>query len=155
MKIVVASDHAGLDLKLEMIKVLEERKNSGEDIEINDIGTHDKNSTDYPMWGEKAAVEVAEGRADKGLIICGTGMGISLAANKVKGVRAAVCSDTYTAKMSREHNNCNMLALGARTLGTGLATDILNIWLDTPFEEGGRHQRRVDMLVDIENRRLK
>lgn len=150
MKIAVASDHAGIDLKLPMLEVLKERG-----IEFTDFGTFDHKSTDYPNWGELVGEKVASGEYEKGLLFCGTGLGISLAANKVKGVRAVVCSDTFTAKMSREHNNCNVLSMGARVVGIGLGAEILNAWLDTDFEEGGRHQRRVDMLTAIEDKHFK
>ncbi|MDR1861646.1 MAG: ribose 5-phosphate isomerase B [Candidatus Ancillula sp.] len=150
MKIAVASDHAGIDLKLPMLEVLKERG-----IEFTDFGTHDHNSTDYPSWGELVGKKVASGEYEKGLLFCGTGIGISLAANSVKGIRAVVCSDVFSAKMSREHNNCNILSLGARVVGVGLAAEILNAWLDTDFEDGGRHQRRVDMLIDIQDENMK
>jgi ribose 5-phosphate isomerase B len=148
-KIAVASDHAGLDLKLELLKVLDERN-----IEYTDFGTHDHNSTDYPSWGELVGNKVASGEYQKGLLVCGTGVGISLAANKVRGVRAVVCSDTYTASLSRNHNNSNVLALGARVVGAGLGGAILEAWLDADFE-GERHARRVDMLAAIEERNFK
>jgi ribose 5-phosphate isomerase B len=147
MKIAVASDHAGIDLKIPMLKVLDERG-----IEYTDFGTHNHESTDYPSWGELVGEKVASGEYDKGLLFCGTGIGISLAANKVKGIRAVVCSDVFSAKMSCEHNNCNILSLGARVVGIGLATEILNAWLDSYFEVGGRHQRRVDMITEIEEK---
>ncbi|GHT81896.1 ribose 5-phosphate isomerase B [Actinomycetota bacterium] len=150
MKIAVASDHAGIDLKLPMLEVLKERG-----IEFEDFGTHNHESTDYPSWGELVGQKVASGEFDRGLVFCGTGIGISLAANSVKGIRAVVCSDVFSAKMSREHNNCNVLSLGARVVGVGLATELLNAWLDTPFEDGGRHQRRVDMLIDIQEKNMK
>ena len=113
--------------------------------------TNSPESCDYPVYGEKVGRAVASGEVERGILICGTGLGISLAANKVKGVRAAVCSEPFTAKMSRAHNNCNILAFGARVVGAELAKMIVETWLDTEFE-GGRHQRRVDMLMDIENR---
>jgi ribose 5-phosphate isomerase B len=150
MKIAVASDHAGIDLKLPMLEVLKERG-----VEFEDFGTHNHESTDYPNWGELVGQKVASGEFDKGLLFCGTGIGIMLAANSVKGIRCANVSDVFSAKMSREHNNANVLSLGARVLGTGLATEILNAWLDTDFEEGGRHQRRVDMLIDIQDKNMK
>jgi ribose 5-phosphate isomerase B len=150
MKIAVASDHAGIDLKLPLLEVLKERG-----IEYTDFGTHDHQSTDYPSWGKLVGEKVASGEFDKGLLFCGTGVGISLAANKVKGVRAVVCSDTFTAKMSCEHNNANVLSLGARVVGIGLGIEILNAWLDAEFEVGGRHQRRVDMIDVIEQENFK
>lgn len=150
MKIAVASDHAGIDLKLPMLEVLKERG-----IEFKDFGTHDHNSTDYPNWGRLVGEKVASGEFDFGLLFCGTGIGISLAANTVKGIRAVACSDVYSAKMSKEHNNANVLSMGARVVGTGLAREILETWLDTEFEHGGRHQRRVDMLIDLQNKGMK
>lgn len=142
MKIVLASDHGGYDLKEEIKKHLTEKG-----YEIEDIGTHSKESVDYPKYGREAAEIVASGKADKGIICCGTGIGISLAANKVKGIRCAVVSDTFSAKMSRAHNNANMLSLGGRVVGTGLALEIVDIWLSTEFE-GGRHERRVSQIED-------
>lgn len=137
MKLVLASDHGGYELKEEIKKHLE-----GKGYEIEDIGTHSTESVDYPKYGRTAAEIVASGKADKGILCCGTGIGISLAANKVKGIRCAVVSDTFSAKMSRAHNNANMLSLGGRVVGAGLALEIVDIWLATEFE-GGRHERRV------------
>ena len=119
--------------------------------EVKDVGCYDKSSCDYPVYGEKVGRAVASGEADLGIAICGTGVGISLAANKVKGIRACVCSEPYTAKLSRMHNNSNVLAFGARVVGSELAKMITEAWLDAKFE-GGRHERRVQMLMDIENR---
>ncbi len=143
--IALGSDHAGLPLKLEIIKLLEERG-----IPYEDFGTHSYDSCDYPVYGRKAAEAVADGRCQKGLLFCGTGIGISLTANKVKGIRCAVCSDCYSAIMSRNHNDCNMLALGARVVGIDLARMIVSMWLDAGFE-GGRHQRRVDLIMETES----
>ena len=144
--IAVASDHAGLALKLEIIALLEERG-----LACKDFGTYTEARCDYPDFGEAAARAVASGECDRGLLFCGTGIGISLAANKVKGIRCAVCSEPYTALMSRLHNNANMLALGSRVVGVDLAKLIVNTWLDTPFE-GGRHQLRVDKIMAIEEK---
>lgn len=144
--IAVASDHAGLPLKLEIIKLLEERG-----LEYRDYGTYTTESCDYPQFGEAAARAVASGECDRGLLFCGTGIGISLSANKVRGIRCAVCSEPYSARMSRLHNNANMLALGARVVGTDLARMIVETWLDAEFE-GGRHSRRVDMITAIEEK---
>ena len=119
--------------------------------DVINLGTDSRESCDYPVYGEKVGRAVADGQADLGIAICGTGVGISLAANKVKGVRACVCSEPYTAKLSRMHNNSNVLAFGARVVGDELAKMIVKEWLDAEFE-GGRHQRRVDMLMEIENR---
>lgn len=146
MKIGIGNDHSALELKAEIIELLKERGHG-----VVDYGTNSPESCDYPVYGEKVGRAVASGEVERGILICGTGLGISLAANKVKGVRAAVCSEPFTAKMSRAHNNCNILAFGARVVGAELAKMIVETWLDTEFE-GGRHQRRVDMLMDIENR---
>lgn len=146
MKIGIGNDHSALELKAGIIELLKERGH-----EVVDYGTNSPESCDYPVYGEKVGRAVASGEVERGILICGTGLGISLAANKVKGVRAAVCSEPFTAKMSRAHNNCNILAFGARVVGAELAKMIVETWLDTEFE-GGRHQRRVDMLMDIENR---
>lgn len=145
--IALGSDHAGLPLKLEIIKLLEELG-----LEYMDFGTHGEESAHYPVYGRLAAEAVADGRCEKGLIFCGTGIGISLAANQVPGIRCAVCSDCYSAVMSRKHNDTNMLALGARVVGVDLARMIVTLWLDTAFE-GGRHQTRVDMLMQAEKDR--
>ena len=119
--------------------------------EVIDFGTNTPESCDYPVFGEKVGRAVASGEADLGIVICGTGVGISLAANKVKGIRACVCSEPYTAKLSKMHNNSNVLAFGARVVGSEMAKMITEEWLDAKYE-GGRHQRRVDMLMEIENR---
>ncbi len=146
MKIGIGNDHSALELKAEIIDFLKEKG-----YEIVDFGTNSTESCDYPIYGEKVARAVAAGEVEKGILICGTGLGISLAANKVEGIRAVVCSEPFTAKMSRAHNNCNILALGARVVGAELAKMIVDTWLSTEFE-GGRHQRRVDMIMDIEKR---
>ncbi|MDR0447521.1 MAG: ribose 5-phosphate isomerase B [Treponema sp.] len=143
--IVVANDHGGLVLKHSIFEVLEELK-----LPYRDIGTGSAESTDYPLWGFRAARLVASGECDRGIIMCGTGVGISMSANKVRGIRCVVCSDCYTAKLSRAHNNANMLALGGRVVGPDLAKMIVQIWLETPFEGGERHSRRVQMIMDIE-----
>ncbi|MDD4779874.1 MAG: ribose 5-phosphate isomerase B [Tissierellia bacterium] len=144
MKIVVASDHGGYELK-EIIKVhLIEKGYS-----IIDIGTNNESSVDYPDFGKKAAEMVASNVADKGIVICGTGIGICISANKVIGVRCALCTNEYMAKMASAHNDANMIALGNRVLGSGLAIDIVDVWLNTEFE-GGRHQNRVNKIMEIE-----
>jgi ribose 5-phosphate isomerase B len=142
--IALASDHAGITLRKEIITLLEQLGRP-----YRDLGTNSEESTDYPVWGYKAARLVVSGECEQAIVICGTGVGISLAANKVKGIRCVVCSDCYTAKLSRLHNNTNMLALGGRVVGADLAKMIVQTWLETPFE-GGRHQRRVDMVSSIE-----
>ena len=146
MRIAIGNDHTAVDLKNTIVDYLTEL---GYDV-IN-LGTDSRESCDYPVYGEKVGRAVADGQADLGIAICGTGVGISMAANKVKGVRACVCSEPYTAKLSRMHNNSNVLAFGARVVGDELAKMIVKEWLDAEFE-GGRHQRRVDMLMEIENR---
>ena len=143
MRIAIGNDHTAVDLKNTIVDYLTEL---GYDV-IN-LGTDSRESCDYPVYGEKVGRAVADGQADLGIAICGTGVGISLAANKVKGVRACVCSEPYTAKLSRMHNNSNVLAFGARVVGDELAKMIVKEWLDAEFE-GGRHQRRVDMLMEI------
>ncbi len=144
--IALGSDHAGLELKREIMKHLDELS-----LEYKDYGTYTSESCDYPVYGEAVGRAVASGECERGILVCGTGIGISLAANKVKGVRAAVCSDTFSAEMSRAHNDANIISVGARVVGTGLALKIIDAFLNTPFE-GGRHQRRVDLMMDIENR---
>lgn len=146
MKIAIGNDHSAVELK-EIIKEFLQEKG----YEVLDLGTNSTESCDYPIYGEMVGRAVTEKRADFGIAICGTGLGISLAANKVKGVRACVCSEPYTAKMSRLHNDANVLCFGARVVGSELAKMITEVWLDTEFE-GGRHQRRVDLIMDIENR---
>ena len=140
MRIGIGNDHSALELKAEIIEFLKEKGH-----EVVDFGTDSSESCDYPKYA------VVAKEVDCGILICGTGLGISLAANKVKGVRAAVCSEPFTAKMSRAHNNCNVLAFGARVVGAELAKMIVDVWLNTEFE-GGRHQRRVDMIMEIEER---
>ena len=149
MKIAIGNDHTALELKKIIVDFLLEKKH-----EIMDYGTNSNISSDYPTYGEMVGKAVVAGEADCGIIICGTGLGISLAANKVKGVRAAVCSEPFTAKMSRAHNDCNILAFGARVIGPEMAKMIVEIWLNTDFEAGGRHQHRVDMIKDIEEQHL-
>jgi ribose 5-phosphate isomerase B len=144
--IAIGSDHAGLELKREIMKHLDELS-----LEYRDYGTYTSESCDYPVYGEAVGRAVASGECERGILVCGTGIGISIAANKVKGVRAAVCSDTFSAEMSRAHNDANIISVGARVVGTGLAMKIIDAFLNTPFE-GGRHQRRVDLMMDIENR---
>ena len=145
MRIAIACDHSALDLKAEIKNLLACRG-----LECEDFGTHTTDSCHYPIYGARAARAVADGKCDLGIVICGTGIGMSMAANKIKGVRCALCSDTYSAKMTRVHNNSNVLALGARVIGVELAKDIVNAWLDASFE-GGRHQVRIDMITALEN----
>ncbi|MDR1230214.1 MAG: ribose 5-phosphate isomerase B [Spirochaetaceae bacterium] len=144
MMIALASDHGGFLLKEEIKAFLAQ---SG--YAFRDFGTDSTESTDYAKWGYRAARAVANGECEKALLFCGTGIGIGLTANKVEGVRCVMCSDCYSAKMSRAHNNANALALGGRVVGTGLAKLIVQTWLETEFE-GGRHQRRIDQIMAIE-----
>ena len=140
MRIVVGSDHAGLVLKNDLMSYMSERG-----LEPVDLGTHDTSSCDYPDFAEKVARAVAAGESPWGLLVCGTGVGMSMAANKVPGVRAAVISDTFSAAATRQHDNANVLCLGERVVGAGLARAILDAWLGASFE-GGRHQRRVNKM---------
>lgn len=147
MKIAMGNDHTAVELK-EIIKThLQEQG-----YEVLDLGVNSTESCDYPVYGEKVGRAVAAKEADLGIVICGTGVGISLAANKVKGIRACVCSEPYTAKLSRMHNDSNVLAFGARVVGSEMAKMITDEWLNASYE-GGRHQKRVDMLMEIENKR--
>lgn len=145
LKIAFGSDHVGLELKPTIIEYV---KSLG--YEVHDFGAYSKERTDYPIFGKKVGEEVANGNYDLGILICGTGVGISLAANKVKGIRACVCSDCYSAKLSRMHNNTNILAFGSRVVGPELAKMIVKNWLEAKFI-GGRHQRRIEELAAIEN----
>ena len=145
MKIALGSDHGGYELK-EHIKSHLESKG----IEYVDYGTPNTDSVDYPEYGYKAAKAVQQKECDLGIVCCGTGIGISLAANKVKGIRCALCTETYSARMAKQHNNSNMLAMGGRVVGKDLATEIVDVWLKTEFE-GGRHERRVNKIMEIEN----
>ncbi|MGI6031528.1 MAG: ribose 5-phosphate isomerase B [Eubacteriales bacterium] len=145
MMIALGSDHGGYQLK-ETIK--QHLLDKG--YEVKDYGTYSEESCDYPQYGKAVGKAVASGECEKGILVCGTGIGISLAANKVKGIRAAVCSDTYSAKYTRLHNDANILAMGQRVVGPGLALELVDIFLATEYE-GGRHQKRVDQLMAIEN----
>ena len=139
-KIAVGSDHGGFNLKNRIIKFLEENGH-----EVKDFGTYSTESCDYPVYAKAVAKSVALGENEKGIIVCGSGIGVSIAANKVKGVRAALCHESHSAMLSRLHNNANVLCLGERITGESLALDIVNVWLKSEYE-GGRHQRRIDML---------
>ena len=141
--IVIASDHAGVDLKTQIIKVVEE---SGR--KVRDLGPTDESSVDYPDFAHRVAEEVANGEAEAGILICGTGIGMSMSANRHPGVRAALCHDAFTAEMARRHNDANVLCMGARVLGVGVAEQTTRVFLDGEFEDG-RHQRRVDK-IEIE-----
>ncbi|MGO1477618.1 ribose 5-phosphate isomerase B [Senegalia sp. (in: firmicutes)] len=148
MKIAIGSDHGGYDLKNEIIGYLKEAG-----YEYNDFGTYSTDSVDYPDFGKKVSESVAKGEYDKGIVICGTGIGISISANKVRGIRCALCSDIYSAKKAAEHNNANLIALGGRVLGVDLAKAIVEAYLSSEFE-GGRHERRVNKIMDIEENML-
>ncbi|WP_033126003.1 ribose 5-phosphate isomerase B [Eubacterium sp. ER2] len=146
MRIGIGNDHSAVEMKKEVMKFLQDLG-----YEVINYGTDSTESCDYPVYGEKIGRAVVAKEVDLGILICGTGVGISLAANKVKGVRAVVCSEPYSARLSRQHNNTNILAFGARVVGIELAKMIIEEWLNAEFE-GGRHQRRVDMIMDIEKR---
>jgi ribose 5-phosphate isomerase B len=145
LTIAIASDHGGYDLKQEILKYLDASK-----ISYTDLGTFSTESVDYPDIAIPCAEAVARGEYEKGIIICGTGIGVCIAANKVKGIRAALCHDTFSARMSRQHNNANILTMGGRVIGPGLATAIVKEWLATDFE-GARHERRVNKITEYEN----
>ena len=147
MKVVIGSDHAGYDLKEELKAMLKD-----EGVEFLDVGTiNGDDSVDYPDFAEMVARKVAGGEYDRGVIVCGTGVGVAIAANKVNGIRAANCSETVSARFSREHNDANILTLGSRIIGGAVATEILKVWLASGFE-GGRHARRVEKISMIEER---
>lgn len=146
MKIAVGSDHGGVELKEEIKKFLNE-----EGYEFKDFGTNSTESCDYPDYALPVAEAVAAKEYDLGILICGTGIGIGIAANKVPGIRAALCSDTFSAHATREHNNANILTLGQRVVGPGLAIDIVKTFLNTEFE-GERHQKRIDKIAEIEKK---
>ena len=143
--IALGCDHGGFSLMQEIKAHLDELG-----LEYRDFGTYTSESCDYPVYAEAAARAVASGECDRGILVCGTGIGVSIAANKIKGIRAAHCSDCYSAEMTRRHNDANMLALGARVLGGGLALRIVDTFLATGFD-GGRHQRRIDLISAIED----
>jgi ribose 5-phosphate isomerase B len=143
--IALGSDHGGYDLKMSIIEHLKERG-----IEYKDFGTYDKNSCDYPEFGEAAARAVASGECEKGIVVCTTGIGISMVANKVKGVRCALCSETVTARLTREHNDANVLALGGGFTGPLLANVIVDTFLDTEFSGLEKHSRRIGQMMDME-----
>ncbi|RJO63276.1 MAG: ribose 5-phosphate isomerase B [Myxococcales bacterium] len=138
--IAVASDHGGFALKEQVKRWLADFKR-----ECLDLGCKDESSVDYPDYAAEMARAIQDGRAERGILICGTGIGMSIAANKFDGIRAALAHDAYTAKMSRLHNDANVLVLGGRVLGPGVAEEIVRVWLETPFE-GGRHQKRLDKI---------
>lgn len=144
MKIAIASDHGGFELKDSMVEYIKSLGN-----EVMDLGTNSADSVDYPDYAKKVCEEIQQGNSDLGILICGTGIGMSLAANKFEGIRAACVSDVYSAKMSRNHNNANVLCIGARVIGDEVAKLIIKTFLENEFE-AGRHQRRVDKIMAIE-----
>ena len=144
MTLAVGNDHIALDMKREILAHLDEKG-----IQVVDVGTHSPERFHYPVSGYKVAKLVADGEVDGGILICGTGVGISLAANKVKGIRACVCSEPYTAKMSKQHNNSNIIAFGCRVIGAETAKMIIDEWMNAAYE-GGRFDARVDMITEIE-----
>jgi ribose 5-phosphate isomerase B len=145
LKIAIGSDHGGFFYKEKIKEYLKSKK-----YEVIDKGTHSPEPVDYPYFGEEVGKSVQSGEADRGIIICGTGIGISIAANKIKGIRAALCTNEFMARMARSHNDANVLALGQRVIGLDHALAIIDVFLETPFE-GGRHERRVKLILDIEN----
>ncbi len=145
MKIAIGSDHGGFELKEEVVKFL--RTVPG--VDVQDFGVSGRDSVDYPDYGRMVSEAVARGSVDRGILICGTGIGMSIVANRYPGVRAALCHDHFTAKMSREHNDANILVMGERVLGKGVALEIVKTWMDTPFA-AGRHQLRLNKIRDIE-----
>lgn len=149
MKIAIGSDHAGFSLKKQVLEHLKEKG-----LEVKDFGTYTNDSCDYPDFALKVAEEVAAKNYEFGILVCGTGIGISIAANKVPGIRAAACSDTFSAHACREHNDANIIAFGERVVGPGLACDIVDIFLNSKFQ-GDRHQRRIDKITEIEKKYTK
>ena len=146
MKIAIGNDHTAVDMREAVSAHLKERG-----FEVVEVGSFSRESSNYPEFGEKVARTVVSGEADLGIAICGTGVGISIACNKVKGIRAVCCSEPYSARMSRQHNNSNVLCFGARVIGVELAKMIVDEWLDAQFL-GGRHQTRIDMIAEIESK---
>jgi len=144
MKLAIGCDHIGYPMKLHIIEYLQSKGH-----EVIDCGTHTTERCDYPIYGQRVAINVKNGTADLGILICGTGVGISLAANKVDGIRAVVCSEPYSAALSRVHNNTNVLSFGARVVGEAVAEQIVDAFLEAEYE-GGRHQKRVEMIEAIE-----
>lgn len=149
MKIAIGSDHVGYELKLIIVEYLKELE-----YEVTDFGPFSIERTDYPKYGKKVAEEVTAGKFDGGILICGTGVGITITANKVRGIRAAVCSEPYSARLSKEHNNTNIIAFGSRVVGSELAKMIVKEWLAAKFA-GGRHVKRLEMIAEIEKENKK
>lgn len=148
MKVAIASDHGGIHIREEIKKLMDEMG-----IEYIDLGCECETSVDYPDYAIPVAEKVANGEVDRGILICGTGIGMTIAANKVKGIRCALCHDVYSARLTRQHNDSNILAMGERVIGPGLAREIAKVWLTTEFE-GGRHARRVEKITQYENKHL-
>jgi ribose 5-phosphate isomerase B len=146
LRIALGADHGGWELKEAIKSQVQELGHH-----IQDFGTHDETSVDYPEYGEAVASAVAEGKADRGILVCGTGIGMSMVANKHPGIRAALCHDLFTARLSREHNDANILVLGGRVIGKGLALEMVKVWLETEFL-GGRHSRRLQRIREWEER---
>lgn len=142
--IAVGCDQGGYALKCEILKFLDEKG-----VVYEDLGTYDEGSTDYPIYAKKVCESVLSGKAEKGILVCGTGIGVSMAANRYKGIRCALCGDVFSAKATRAHNDSNVLALGGRVLGVGLALEIVDAWLDTEFSNEERHIRRINMLSEL------
>ncbi len=149
MTIAIGCDHAGIELKREILSLLNELR-----INYIDFGTDTSTSVDYPDFGEKVSDAISSGKIEKGILICGTGIGMSIVANKFPGVRASLCNDLFTAKMSRLHNDANILVMGGRIIGKDLAREIVKTWVSTPFE-GDRHCRRLEKIQKIEERLVK
>ncbi len=143
--LAIASDHAGFAMKQKLIEHLEESS-----VEYKDLGCFSEESVDYPFYAEKAARGVSEGRFERAVLVCGTGIGMSIAANKIPGIRAALCNDCYSAEMTRLHNDSNVLCLGGRTLGVELAKRIMDIWLETPYVAMEKHAHRIEMIKEME-----
>ncbi|CDQ38294.1 MULTISPECIES: ribose 5-phosphate isomerase B [Virgibacillus] len=146
MKVIITADHAGMTIRNEVKDLLEEME-----IEFEDVGCSCESSVDYPDYALPAAERIANGEFDRGIFICGTGIGMSIAANKVKGIRCALTHDVYSAKLTRQHNNSNVIALGERVIGPGLAREIAKVWLETEFD-GGRHANRIDKIKTYEEK---
>ncbi|MBI5344577.1 MAG: ribose 5-phosphate isomerase B [Deltaproteobacteria bacterium] len=148
-RIAIASDHAGRELKEDLKAFLKEMG-----MEATDMGVHNDDSVDYPDYGSPLAEKVSDGQVSRGILLCGTGIGMSILANKFRNVRAALVNDVYTARMAKEHNDANILVIGGRVIGKGLAREIIRTWLEAGFK-GGRHQRRLDKITEIEGRMMK
>ena len=148
-KIAIASDHAGKEMKEDLKEYL-----AGLGVNVEDMGVHNDGSVDYPDYGIPVAEKVSEGELHRGILICGTGIGMSILANKFPGVRAALVNDVYTAKMAKEHNDANIIVIGGRVVGKGIAREIIKVWLDAKFQ-GGRHKRRLDKITETEKKLMK